>query len=1643
MSTTQPDLAAAFGAGSPAAPAPEPDDARVAATLQNWKRKLLDVSKRNRALNFKPNKVTTLAIVDEQPAEAFRQLYLREKAMRFRPAPPEPDAPGGAAAAGAGAPAPWPADAATPPPLPAAAAEGDALEEVEEAGPSLDFVPYEAGGLDARHTDDVLQTTADPEALDKSLRRIDEQARVSLEEQGVNTLFLALGMLHYREAPEAKERTFLRAPLVLLPVALSRGNARAGYVLRAAEDDPIVNPALAEYLKRTHGVTLPELPDLTDLPDTYDLQDFFRATLAAVAEQEGWQVKTDVYLSFFSFQKFVMYRDLEANAGALGAHRLVRQVVLRSGGEIRSLPDEVRAAELDREFPPEATAQVVDADSTQLRAILAVSRGHDLVLEGPPGTGKSQTITNLIAQALAEDKSVLFVAEKMAALEVVHSRLVQAGLGEFCLELHSTKANKRAVMKEIAAALDASLQRPKPGDSSAPRLSAVRAELTAYARAVHAPHGALALAPFRAYGELEGVLAAPKVRFTRPIQGVTREALETAGRDLGDLAAAVRGVGVPAEHPWRDTTRVLYTEHDLDTARDLLGGLRARLAAVMELAARVETELSLPPVRTAAEVRTAVAVGEVLARSPGAPLAVLRSEAWNSPPPRALDVVERGRKLAELRERVEARFDADALEQDHADDAAFMEAKETSPFRFLNFLSGRHRAVKRRWQGYRLPAYSGSLLDQAGEMRKVDALRRERAALAADDAQARELFGGLWQGERSDWEALDGYVRWVVEFRGLCVAHGLREQAIATAAQPRPDVSAVQALRDESAALEREMAALRAHVGWPADPLAAAPLAEVAARIGAMHDAVGLAPRWAAFESVRARVAAGLAAELLDPAMRGEVAFDDLAPALRRAFFQRWLGEVVSEREALRAFHTLTHEERVAEFRRLDRRVLEENRARLVAAVRDRVQARLREPAPAEGLPFLRRQLTLQRGLSPLRTTLQRSYATIRAIKPVFMMSPLTVAQLLDGKTGAFDLVVFDEASQLPAEDAVGAIGRGRQLVVVGDPKQLPPTNFFAVMSGVVAAPTDEDGVPLFEDSESILEEFMGSGSPRTRLRWHYRSAHESLISFSNVSFYDAELFTFPSVETAGHGAGLTFEHVADGVYEGKGLNLAEARRVADAVVRHAKEHPGTSLGVGTFNLRQQLAIQDELEARRRADPSLEPFFARDRDEPFFVKNLENIQGDERDVIFLSVTYAKDANGVLRYNFGPLNGENGWRRLNVLTTRARRGMRVFSSMRGEEINPTHAASQGPRLLREFLVYAEHGRLERSGVPQVAEGGSPFEREVQAELARRGVSLRPQVGVAGYRIDFGVVDEQVPGRYVSGIECDGVAYHASESARDRDRLRQQVLEARGWTIHRLWSTDWFKDREGQVARLLALIERSREEARRRPPAEAEAAGGGAAPAAPEAPPEPPAAAGGGPEPADGGAEDEVETEAVPAGAQGEPYTFAPDGVAHGGDFNAAPAPLVGRAVDEVVAVEAPLHLADLAARVVARWGCERVGPRMMQRVREVAEALAKRGRIGVRGDFVYAAGVEEVRVRTRAGTRIPAERIAPEEFRAAVLRVLRAGDGMDRKTLTAGVRRLFGFGRTGPTLDAAIGAAIDALLAEEVLGEGSTGIRLRA
>ena len=1126
----------------------EPMD-RVRLSIENWKRKLLDLTKRNRALNFRMNKVSTIAIVDEQPPEVFRQLYIHERAMRFNAAP-EADEQMGLLAnepayeTGDFAPATKAVDVGQ------TANQGFLLggtgnppvmieNEDEDDILGLDFAPYDPASLDDKYMDDWLQTASTPDKLDKSLRRLDEQARLTIEEQGVNTLFLSLGMLHYTESTDSKQ--VFRAPLVLLPVQLTRSSARSGYQIRATGEDPIVNPALVEFLRSNFGVSLPELPDSQSMPEDYDLQSIFSAASEVTKGHQDWNLKTDIYLGQFSFQKLVMYKDLEANSEQFLGHSLIRQIVLRSGSQVAGLPEDIRAMQLDEEFPPESTYQVVDADSSQLRAIAACARNYDLVIEGPPGTGKSQTITNLIAQALAVGKSVLFVAEKMAALEVVHNRLVQAGLAESCLELHSTKANKRTVMAEIARALDASLQGVAAPTASTQRIPQVRATLSEYVKAVHTPFGLLGISPYRAYGSLGEVISAPRFNYARPADAVTFDQLEQTVRDLNDLAATSSPIGLPSEHPWRDATRTFYSEQDLDDIRSCADSLATRLAEATEFSKQVEEAFGLPPIRAMSDIDSAAEIADVLKRSPGAPLAILGNEAWNSPPVEATSLIQQGRELSDLKDRAHQRFTDEVLLQHHANEINYIEQKSQGLLSFLAFLDGRYRTIKRRWLAYRLPSYQSKLIDQANELKYVDRLRELRSSIEQVEAHGRNLFGDLWLGENTSWDGLDNYVRWVVEMRTLCVSYCLNNRALEIASDRSPNTSDVERLKQMGGEISTSLENLRKAVGWPNDYLTQAPLNEIRLRVQELLTNVQLGPQWAGFESSKQVVEQGLAGELMPATLKGELSFADLSNAFRRAFYMKWLATVVQDRPSLARFNTLTHEQRVAEFKELDQRVLLENRAALISQLRDRVQHQLQQSDIAGCLPHLRREIARQRRHAPLRRTMKEAGGAIRVIKPCFMMSPLTVAQLLDASNPGFDLVIFDEASQLPPEDAVGAIARGKQLVVVGDPKQLPPTNFFQVANGQINVELDEDGIPIYEDSESILEDFMGAGAPMSRLKWHYRSRHESLINFSNVSFYDKDLYTFPSVEIGNERSGLQFEHVPDGVYEGKGLNQSEA----------------------------------------------------------------------------------------------------------------------------------------------------------------------------------------------------------------------------------------------------------------------------------------------------------------------------------------------------------------------------------------------------------------------------------------------------------------------------------------------------------------------
>lgn len=1352
---------------------------RLAAAFDTWRRRLLDLTKRNRALNYRPQRVATVTIVDERPAEVYRQLVQDEVTFSFTPTlDVEP--------------------VSTPP-----EEEGTKREESEpeEApGTPQPFSPYERDALLAQHLDTVLQCRATTENLDKSLRRIADIQRSSLDEQGVNTIYLALGFLHYKEP--GQQQTALKAPLVLVPVTLQRAGAAKGYTLSLGDDEPVANPTLTEYLRRFFLIHLPPLPEPTETTSSVDLQAYFLEVQRLIAPQPGWKVTEEMALSPFAFSKLVMYKDLENSEEDFANHRMTQRLVLRSDGDVSiGLPADVETMTLDTDYPPERTATVVDADSTQLRAIAAVERKHDLVIHGPPGTGKSQTITNLIAQGLAARKSVLFVAEKTAALDVVARRLRDVGLSEFCLELHATKANKQQVVQSISGALNAinavAGSAPCLGDN----LRHVRENLNGYVEALHEKRTPLGYSVYQAVGEFAATQSAPRLPFPSDPTALPRDQYTELLLRLKQVDAAGANVGEVATHGWRASRLDQLSEDARDQIVDSAQQLHRLGSEFDTQAATLAHEFGLPVAQYLKEVESLTDDADLLARSPGWPADLLFPSDSAALITGMRELITHGRGISAIGSRMQSRYRVQDWEEIHQDDARYVEEQASGLLGWVRLLlDGRLRSIRRRWLAFRQSAFKGSLLDQAADFKNIPRWLQARRGLA-ERADAAHWFGRAWEGPDSDWRALEGRVSWLMDFFELAGRRQLGPKAYEAAGEGQAMSSTAGNLRKTTQSLESGLPALIALIRWPKGYLLELTIPNLQARLGELLTQADRGPTWAAFVSAVMRLQDTSARPFGEAALSGEIPATQVGHAFRRALFGRWLELVLPREPALASFGTAGQETLRREFQALDEGILKEHQARVAEDLRTHAQSRYASAASSHR-SFLQREMAKQKRYRPLRVTLREAYSAIRAIKPCFMMSPLSVAQFLPS-TAQFDLVIFDEASQLPTEDAVGAFCRGQQLVVVGDPKQLPPTNFFTVQTGAVASDKDESGEPIIEETESVLEECIGAGLHQAYLEWHYRSAHEHLIEFSNKMFYQDRLVVFPAAIYDGPEFGVRFEHLPDARYVGAGLNPVEAETVAKAVIKHFQDHPEESLGVGTFNSRQQNAIWDELERIRRTDPSLEQYFAPDAHEPFFVKNLENIQGDERDVIFLSVTYGRRDDGRILYNFGPLNRDNGWRRLNVLVSRARKRMRVFSSLRAADLDPNATSTQGPRLLREFLHFAETGRLQRTQL-SVGEAESLFEAEVADLLQQSGYLVDAQVGVGKYRIDLGVRHPDHPGAYIAGIECDGAAYHSAPCARDRDRLRQQVLERRGWTICRVWSTDWFKDRVGTTKRLLSTL-----------------------------------------------------------------------------------------------------------------------------------------------------------------------------------------------------------------------------------------------
>lgn len=531
---------------------------------------------------------------------------------------------------------------------------------------------------------------------------------------------------------------------------------------------------------------------------------------------------------------------------------------------------------------------------------------------------------------------------------------------------------------------------------------------------------------------------------------------------------------------------------------------------------------------------------------------------------------------------------------------------------------------------------------------------------------------------------------------------------------------------------------------------------------------------------------------------------DSYIDIFNKGIYTMLLDNIYKSSMELRNFDKERFKRTLNEFKSNDKKLIKINTQRIKEILDNRIILRLKDINARKQLALLDRENSKKKRHLPLRTLFSSIPDVIKTLKPCIMMSPLSVSEYIDLKSFKFDMVIFDEASQICPEDAIGAMLRGNQIIIAGDKKQLPPTKFFSTISEE-SEEYDNDDEPKFEelftenDYESILDlasTFMHS----SRLLWHYRSRHESLITFSNKNFYDNTLYTFPSTEN-NENLGVQFEYV-EGIYDqgGSSTNIIEARKVAQLVINHFKKSPNRSLGVITFGTKQMDCINDMIEEIRISYPELDKYFDEEKENPFFVKNLENVQGDERDTIILSVCYgySDSARKKLSHNFGPINKAGGERRLNVAITRAKYQLIVVSSIKDGDIDLGRTSSIGARLLKEYLYFARVGKLPESLiVDRKKRFDSPLEEDIYNELIKLGYEVDTQVGCSGYRIDLAIKDPNQKGNYLMGIECDGATYHSSKSARDRDRLRQEVLEGLGWNIHRIWSQDWFKNKYNEL------------------------------------------------------------------------------------------------------------------------------------------------------------------------------------------------------------------------------------------------------
>lgn len=1131
-----------------------------------------------------------------------------------------------------------------------------------------------------------------------TLKKLRRSARTLMEENGANSLYMTFGLMQWIDESGVSHL----APVLLLPVELVYKNQV--YHVRWRDEETLLNVTLFEYLKQTQGIEFDGLEEALNGEYGFDLQQIFNIIREGLIKKPNWNVLEECLIGIFSFSKFVMWNDIHSHGEQMRRQSLIVDALTES--DIIQAEKVSDGTVLDEAVRPSDMCVPLPFDSSQLSAIMASSKGESFILHGPPGTGKSQTITNMITNALYHGKRVLFVAEKMAALSVVQGRLERLGVGDFCLELHSNKATKRHLLQQLAAVLE-KLDKGGVTDKHIPmseQLYAQRKELLAHVDALHRRN---AEEEFSIYESImhycrfneDGLLELEDE--ARPL--ITPQNLAEHEYYINRLEAIIRLIGNPSAHP-------------------LLG-----------LGTNAQTMAHL------AELKTAF--GECLKR-----IGDLRQSmnlacrySGTTPPPSMKGVTALMEEVKVLHQR-RSNIRMAASEEVFAQDIGRLERKQTcirqsdpitaffKKWRLLNEV--KRFAPTVTWGTLDALVCSLVALDKMPTHKQTD--------VEADLENVLALY--------RTWEEAFGKLRlWLkVEHWGLLSVSELEEKMKQWALN-------LNLLKD-----------------WK---------------------------QWCIIKEDLCQKNMGEIAAILE---KEAVPLDKLKNRYFARYFYELASRQIANNPTADMFNGMLFDEKVNHYKELADRFRNLSKEELLNRLLERARvANENKEWNAQSVILHKALSNNGRGIT-IRHLFEQIPDILTHFCPCMLMSPMSVAQFLEVRKDMFDLVIFDEASQIPTNEAVGAISRGQAVVIVGDTRQMPPTTFFTNNK------TTEEEFDV-DDLESILEDCQALKMPSRLLSWHYRSKHESLISFSNNEYYENKLHTFPAIDDQERR--VVYVPVK-GTYQkgGSRSNKNEALAIVNEIERRLTDERlrKFSIGVISFNVQQQYLIEDLLEERMDKNRQLKDWLE-ESGEPIFIKNLENVQGDERDVILFSIGYGPDKEGKVSMNFGPLNLTGGERRLNVAVTRSRYEMMVFSSLHAKDIDLRRSNAKGVQGLHRFLDYAENGTLiENAYFHNDANIEKVITMQIASKLEQKGLKVSTFVGKSRFKVNIAIQDPKNEGRYLLGILLDDKTYHTIPTMSDREIVQPFVLKSLDWKVKRIWTLDWFERPEHVIENLLDEI-----------------------------------------------------------------------------------------------------------------------------------------------------------------------------------------------------------------------------------------------